>query len=631
MHKHIPRLLLQVLFFIFCPLAAVTQTNKTVDSLLIALDTEKADSNRMMLYRRIGTYYTDNNAGKAIGYIEKSQEIAKKLNRPLLIANNYYSIGFCYLVKGNFNKSLENYFQSIRIYETLKDSFRLSNAFMSVGNLYGQNKNFQKTIEYYDKAQLLIEAQKDSAQLSGILGQRGILYDQQLQYDKAIDYLRQALLIARIMKDDYMITNTLSNIGLTYKHQKKTPEALQFFDSVITAYKTTKDVPVDNYAAIYNNIAAAHSQAGNYPKAKEAFDKSIQYALQAGSPFIEMENYNNLADMYGTMKSFELQTIFLKKYYNIKDSLFTADNKNQLTQLEADYQVEKKNVELQKKDAEVIRQKSQRNISIIIAIAIAVILTTLAFFYRGIKKNNRVLLQKNILINHQKNELETLNQVKDRLFSIISHDLRNPLVTLRSYLSLADDVRLSTEKKELFKRTTMQAVSQTCDMLDNLLVWANLQIKNTEAAVEPLDVNDCVNDVLNTVQQQANQKEVTIKTNIEAVVALGDHTILTIALRNILTNAIKYSPAATTVYLHSLKKAHEIHIMITDEGIGMTNEQLQQSARNQTDTTRGTHNEKGSGLGIFLVKELLQKINGHLLIESEKDKGSCFTIVLSAI
>jgi len=624
------KFLFSLIMTVYC-ITASAQNPKMVDSLLKQLDTEKTDSIKMKIYRQLGDYYMDNNAGKAIDYLEKSLEIAKRMDLPLQIANNYYSIGFCNLIKSDFNKSLENYLQSIRIYEKLKDSFRLSNGLMAIGALYSETKDFKKTNEYYNKALQIIEAQKDTAQLASILMQKGNLYDQQLQeYDTALIYLKKSLSLSRAINVDYLVTNALSNIGLTYKHQFQTTKALQYFDSALLSYQTM-DAPVDNYAAIYNNIAATHSQAGNYQQAKIAFDKSIQFALKAGSPYIEMENYNNLADMYGRMKNFELQAAFLKKYYNIKDSLFTADNKNHLTQLEADYQMEKKNTEITKKEAEVVKQKNHRNIFIVIAAAAASLLLTLLFFYRRIRKNNVLLQEKNIQINLQKNELETLNQVKDRLFSIISHDLRNPLVTLRTYLSLADDVTLSPDKKELFKRSTMQAVTQTCEMLDNLLLWANLQIKNTHPSITPVNVNDCVMDAVNTVQAQASQKQVAIKTTVATGVALGDHTILTIALRNILTNAVKYSPSGSSVHIDLEKKENDLLIKIKDAGIGMTTEQLYQLSTRQTETTIGTKGEKGSGLGIFLVQELLEKINGRLIIESTQGVGTCVTILLPAL
>ena len=391
------------------------------------------------------------------------------------------------------------------------------------------------------------------------------------------------------------------------------------------------DAPLDDLAATYNNIAATYAQAGNYAKAKEAFDKSIALSQQSGGRSIEMENYRNLSDMYGDMKSYEQQTIYLKKYYNLKDSIFSADNKNQLTQLEADYHLEQKNGEIVKQEAEVQKQKNQRNIFIIIALGAALLLTALGIFYSRIKKKNKLLEEKNIQINQQKDELQTLNNVKDKLFSIISHDLRNPLVTLRSYLSLADNESLPAEKRQQFKAQTMQAVLQTSDMLDNLLAWANLQIKNTKANITPVNVNDAVQDAINIVQAQAQQKNITIHKDIQAPTVLADENILAIALRNILTNAVKYSNEGQHIHITSLKEEENVSLSIQDEGVGMTAEQLQQLQLSENESTQGTKGEKGSGLGIFLVKELLEKTYGRLIIKSEKNKGSNFIINLPAL
>jgi signal transduction histidine kinase len=614
---------------LFFSLPAAAQS-KQVDSLLKLLDSEKADSNRLRIYNRIGNYYMNNNAGKAIQYFENAVAIAEKIKRPLAIANNNYSIGYCNLMKGDFDKSLESYLKSVRIYEELKDSLRLSNALMSIANVYSQNKNYKKTNDYFDKAQLLIEGLKDSIQLGFIFDSRGTLYDQRGLFDSAMLFLQKSHAIAVALKDNYSITTSLSNIGLTYKHQKKNTRALQCFDSVLAIFKK-EQTPPDRFAAVYNNIGATHAQLSNYAIAKQNFTTSIDYAVQAGSPFISMENYRNLADMYGDSKNYEQQSIYLKKYYTTKDSLFTSDSKNQLTQLEADYNIEKKNIELVKKESDIEKQKSQRNIFIIIALGSVLLLGGLGFFYSRIKNKNKLLEQKNIQINKQKEELQTLNNVKDRLFSIISHDLRNPLITLRSYLTLSDNASITEDKKQQFKKQTIQAVTQTSDMLDNLLVWANLQIKNTSAAITPVDINECVLDVINEVQAQAQQKQITIHKNIEATTALGDNNILNIALRNLLTNAIKYSSEHQSVYINAVKKGNRILLSVKDDGIGMTAVQLNNLQSNQTENTKGTQGEKGSGLGIFLVKELLQKTNSELLIESEQDKGSNFTISLPGL
>jgi len=622
------RFLLYVIL-ISCTQIANAQNNFPADSLLKAADTDIADTAKMKIYNQLGDYYLNNNASKAIEYFEKAKTIAEKEGLVLKAANNFYSIGFCYLLKADFEKSLYNYQQSIKGYEKLKDSFRLSNALMSVGNVYFQNKDNSNSNKYYDKAEKLILAMNDSIQLASIYDTRGIAYDQLGKYDSALLYLYKAYNLSSLLKDTDYAMNSLSNIGLTYKHQYKTAEALKSFDSVRIFFEKT-NAPLDRMGALYNNIAAIYSQAGNYSKAQEAFNKSIGYAKQTGSPTIEMENYRNMADMFGSMKNYEQQTNFLKKYYQIKDSIFTIDSKNQLTQLEADYQVEKKNIEIVKKETELVKQKSQRNLFIIIALAAAFSLATGIYFYTRIHKTNKELTQKNIQISEQKNELQTLNQVKDRLFSIISHDLRNPLVTLRSYLSLADNDALAPEKKLQFKLQTMNAVVNTGDMLDNLLAWANVQIKNTNVSITPINITDCVWDTVHNVQAQALQKEITIHQQIEASTALGDYDIVSIALRNLVTNAIKYSGAKNDIYISACKQNDHVVLTVRDEGIGLSPEQINKIQANENSTTQGTQGEKGSGLGLFLVRELLQKINAALKIESEVGKGSSFMIVMQA-
>jgi signal transduction histidine kinase/Tfp pilus assembly protein PilF len=606
------------------------QSPQQVDSLLKAIDRENVDSNKLLLYNKIGNYYMYNNVGKAIEYFEKALDIEKGLNHPLSVANNYYSIGYCYLVKADFKKSLNHYLQSVRIYEQLKDSFRLSNALMSIGNVYSELKDYKKTDDYFDQAEVLIKGMKDSIQLMSLLNVRGTIFDELKQYDTALYYLQQSYQIAVQLKDKQSIANELTNIGLTYKHQQKTAEALRCFDDALRIFKSD-NTPVEVYAAVYNNIAATHAQAGNFQKASAVFDTSILYSIQGGSPTIEMENYRNMSDMYGQMKDFEKQAVFMKKYYTIKDSLFTSDNKNQLTQLEADYILDKKNTEIVKKDAELTKQKSQRNIFIIVALATMVLLTALTFFYNRIKKTNFLLEQKNEQISEQKNELQTLNHVKDRLFSIISHDLRNPLVTLRSYLSLADNDSIAADKKQLFKVQTMSAVMHTSYMLDNLLAWANVQIKNTQATIVPVNISDCVQDAVSNVQAQAQQKQLVIYQDISATVALSDYDILSIALRNLLTNAIKFSPLNKSICITSVNTDGNVLVTVADEGIGLSAEQIQDILSKQNNSTTGTQGEKGSGLGLFLVMELLQKTNASLQVKSEPGKGSSFTIVLPAM
>ncbi len=628
--KLLKKIGLGCLFFCLINTAVKAQTLQEVDSLIRQVDKEIEDTAKIKLYNEIADYYFNNNAGKAITYLEKALELTKKNKLVLKEANNYYGLGFAYLLKADFKKSLENYLASTKIYESLKDSFRLSNAYMSIGNVYFQNKNEAQTNIYYGKAERLIVGMKDTIQLASFYNSRGNAYDQLGNYDSAIADLKYAYQLALMVNAETDANRYLSNLGLSYKHMGNTNEALIVLEKVFN-YIQEHNAPDDEYAIVYNNLAATHVQAKNYAKALEYFNKSLDYANSIGATSIVMENYRNLADLFAKKNDFKQQVFYLEKYHQIKDSIYNIDNTNQLTELESAYQIEKKNAELLKTEAQVKQQKSQRNFFIILAVIILLFFAGMLVLYRRIKNNNILLQQQNVQINKQKNELVTLNHVKDRLFSIISHDLRNPLVTLRSYLMLADNPNLAAEKKQQFKLQTMQAVLHTSDMLDNLLSWAQVQIKQEEAVIAPVEIKALVEDVVAEVKAQALQKQIYFKTDLPNLFAAGNYEILNIAFRNLLTNAIKFSNPEGLVTITANSLNGKVAITVSDAGKGMTASQIKAIFNKENNSTAGTLNEKGSGLGLFLVMELMEKINAELTIESEPGMGSAFTINLPAV
>jgi signal transduction histidine kinase len=603
--------------------------NKMLDSLLKEADKNVHDSIKMHTLNEIGFIYEENNPAKAIDYFERVNKIAVALNKPLVAANSHYDLGFTYLLLGNYENSLEHYLQSARTYEKINDQKRLSNAYMSIGSLYFDNNDLKKAKDYYAQAETIIQKLNDPVRLANLYNSLGNAYDKAKNYDSALAYLQKAYDIYINQEDEFLIINSLSNLGLTYKHQGKTDLALKYLLLVKEKVKG-KDMPKDLLAMIYNNLGATYSQARQYNQAITAFDSSILFSKEANLSGVLMENYRNASDMYASMREYQKEAGYLRLYYNLKDSLFSADKKNELTQLDADYRIEKKNTELAKTEAEVVKRKSQRNIFIIITIAVAALLAGLAFFYSRIRKKNEVLNLQNETIHQQNTELQTLNNVKDRLFSIISHDLRNPLVTLQSYLTLSGNKELAEDKKEQYRLQTTNAVTQTSNMLDNLLAWANMQIKNTKASITPVDVDELVADTKSGAQAQAAQKQIIIHQDLAVTSVLGDYNILSIALRNLLTNAIKFSDKEGNIWINAEKKDNAIRLSVKDEGIGMSEEQIRELTSNQQQSSSGTSGEKGSGLGLYLVQELLQKINARLEVRSEKGKGSTFDIVLPA-
>ncbi|RDB08037.1 tetratricopeptide repeat protein [Runella aurantiaca] len=653
----------------------VAQRNQ-VDSLLKQLSVEKVDTNRIAMYAEIGYYYMDNNAGKAIEYFKNALALSETHNKKYLVADYNYTIGYCYLIKGDYNKSLEYLLKAARLYEDHKSVSELANTFMQIANVYGQFNDFKRVNEYQDKAQELVERLKDSEQLADLLDSRGILNDRMGQYAKALEFHQKAYKIAISLKDEDRATSILSNIGLNYKHQNKTKEALDCFYRVKNYFEKNKPNPI-TLASLYNNIAATYAQNGSYSLAKASFDKSISISAEAGIPYIVMENYHNLSDMYGKMKDFEPQIDYLNKYYTIKDSLFTADSKNQLTQLEADYQVEQKNIEIIKQAGEVVKQKSQRNIFVIISISAALLLSAMVIFYFRINKANLLLNEKNSLINTQKNELEMalhnlyLTQeelIRQEKFASVGQltkgivdRILNPLNYINNFSE--SSILLTHELKGIFEKeiTSVEEEIKTdsidlLNLIENSMVKINDHGKSTARIVKDMqnllkeksseyvkiNLNDtvikCVNEVCQKFKNANQQFEV------ELIFDLKSQEIFTEvlpsefsqAISNIVDNSLyildeKYKTVkgfVPEIRISTELNESELFFKIRDNGKGIPPRDLERLF-NPFFTTKPT--SAGTGLGLFMSKDIIEIHKGKINITSKEGEFTEVVIVLPIV
>lgn len=657
----------QIVLLCFLAIGLMAQRAQ-IDSLLKRLSIENTDSGKAKIYRSIGESYIDNNNGLAIAYFRKSVDILKQESKPLQLANDYYSMGYCYLQKSDFTNSLNNYLLSMAIYEKLKDSVRLANAYMSISNVYEYNSDVNKVIQYNDKAEQLIRGMKNNKLLSDLFGQKGNFYGHRQQYDSALFYYQKEYNVERNGKDIYAIVACLSNIGLTYKHQNNIAKALLYFDSIMILNKKEK-LPPDMMSMVYNNIAATHAQAKEYTIAKQNFDSSIRLATDAGFPDVIRENYLNLADMYGDEKDYQQQAFYLKKYYNLKDSLYSLDAKNQLTELEADYQIGQKNAELSQKQNEVERKTNQRNLFLIMAVAAAVLLFTSIVFYSRIRHKNKMLTEKNVQINQQKNELQnTLQELKstqaqliqsEKMASLgeltagIAHEIQNPLNFVNNFSELNKEI-IDEMQTELKAGNVDEAILISNDIRENeakinhhgkradAIVKGMLQHsrKNT-GQKEMTDINALCDEYLRLSYHGLRAKDKAFNADYitEFDDSIGKINIVAQDMGRVLLNlfnnafyAVKekkktagevYKPLVSVT---TKKIDNKIEIKVTDNGSGIS-QSIIDKVFQPFFTTKPTG--QGTGLGLSLSYDIITKEHGGTIqVESEESKGTTFIITL---
>jgi signal transduction histidine kinase len=655
-----------ILSFTLAVNSALYAQNERIQQLLKDLQTATTDSSKVYLNKQLGYYYQNVNQRKALDYFDEAMAAAIRTNDSLQIANIHYSMGFTHSAALELPQALENYLQATRIYEDLNDTWRLVNTHMSIVNLYINNKDVEKQSYYLDRAEAILLKENDSSQLSTFYTQKGVIYDQQSKLDSAVVFLRKSLLIAEKIKDSSAIGSAQINLGLTFKHQGNNQEALEQFNKALELFMVQKE-PF-TLGIVYNNIGSTYAQLKNYSQAQKNFNLSIKYAKEAGSQPILLENYKNLASMYGSSASYKNQADYLNKYYTLKDSLYTIEKENQLTQLESDYVIEKKNLELETKDLELQKKQAQSTTYIVLFIFSLLILALLILYYKKSRKKNQLLTTKNTLINEQKTTLEhTLNHLKatqsqliqsEKMASLgeltagIAHEIQNPLNFVNNFSEVSNEL-IDEMTEELDKGEIEEAKDISRDIKQNLekiihhgkradgIVKGMLQhSRASNGKKEPTDLNALADEYLRLAYHGLRAKDKSFNAQLVTDFDEGIGKVNIVpqdagrVVLNLLTNAFyavhekakenvkNFEP---TVSISTKKSKDKVILEVRDNGNGIP-DSVKEKIFQPFFTTKPTG--QGTGLGLSLSYDIVKGHGGELIVETKEYDGTKFSILL---
>jgi signal transduction histidine kinase len=246
-----------------------------------------------------------------------------------------------------------------------------------------------------------------------------------------------------------------------------------------------------------------------------------------------------------------------------------------------------------------------------------------------IKKQKEVIGEKAKQLLVQKKELTELNAIKNRLFSVISHDLKSPMYALRNLFQNMHRYNLPAEEVKSMVPEVLNDLNYTTGLMENLLEWSKSQMKADSVRAQEIDVAKLVGDVIKLLRLQAEAKQVQVLNTVDrSIHVFADKDMINLVLRNLISNAVKFTPAGGTIVIGIHKHSYFAEVYVQDTGMGISEEALQKINENNFYTTKGTASESGTGLGLMLCKEFLAKNGGRMHIESEVGKGSTFSFTL---
>ncbi|HEX9510270.1 MAG TPA: tetratricopeptide repeat-containing sensor histidine kinase [Puia sp.] len=584
------------------------------------------------------------NADSSFFYGKKALEYSEKTHYAKGQSESWRLIGNGYQLIGDYTNMIACYYRALTIAERIGDPTLIGKANTCIALFYNEVGKYDEALAVLQKAARLSRDMKDSLQSAYVLASISDILFRQQQYGKALEYGQQALQIAKGLKNGYAAAFLNNGIGAVLAVKGLYREALSHHLQSLDYYRQTGDkLGITETTALLANVYRALK---NYGKALTYARQSLALATEIKGKREIKEAGKVLSDIYEAKRDYRAALLYFKLYRDYSDSLFNEETRKKTFELGARYEYERKEALLKEAAAkkDVLQQHIDRNHTLQISIAAVIILslTIVAFVLSRSRKFNRQhnqLLQiKNQEINRQKEEMEHQavqlllnNQQKDKLFSIIAHDLRGPLNSLKRLMDLLKEKSLSESEINAMMAELRRNVDYSSELVSNLLFWASSQLNGIVVTPVNLPVWQLTNDILALYIKQAAEKAITLKNEVQAgFTGYADKDMTQVILRNLLSNAIKFCRSGDVIVVRARLDGAFIEICVADTGIGIKEEMLDKIRRKESITTYGTANEKGTGLGMLLCREFTEENNGRFWIESEWGKGSRFYFTIPA-
>jgi signal transduction histidine kinase len=613
----------------------VTKSRKLTEEAIQLIEDKKLTNSKASAYQSMGSIYrvggdfhaalkADNIALEASLLVKDSLRIATGYNN---VAHDYYDLG-------DYDEAYHYFTQSYRIASAIKDSLTMAISLHNVGRVYKELGQYARALEQLELSRSMSRMIGDNEGEPYSLSEIGDVLLRQKQYDKALETLQLTLRLSRKARLRVLEPKTMINIAQIFVRKNDYNKAFAYYDTAYQQYNKSNDK--FGIAEVNLGRGLAYLNQKKYDEAMRLIQSSLEDAKRLNASILELQCFHHLSTLWENRGDYKRALEYFKQYEQVEDTLFSQDMQSKLLADQLRFETESKDFEIAKLSQQQRRQKDEikkqefvRNILVVVMALSAILLITVYRSGQRRRKINTLLLQHQEEMEKRSEELEKLNQVKDKFFSIISHDLRSPINALAGLLDLLDKGAIApTELPEHIKELRTR-FHHTRTLLNNLLDWTLLQMDKLNLHATRIDVHKIVEENIQLLGPMLG-KDIIIQNEVpKPCLAFADSNTINLVIRNLITNAVKFTNDGGEVFIRGTESSTEWQISVQDNGIGMKPEILKiLFDKTAPYTTRGTANEKGTGLGLILCKEFVEKNGGRIWVESQEGMGSTFYFTL---
>lgn len=637
----------KLLFVLLLGLSSPVVGQTNILELHSKLRKTKSDKDKIPLYLAISQYYEQKQADSATFYAIRGLKIATHLHDRKAQGQMLYQLGVINTAHDNLSTAHQHLIAALEIFQSLKDRKNTILTYEELGVIEGKNGNVSKATEYLNKAIQLSKDAKDTVDMVQSYLRLGCIEELNDNTSRALSYYKTAEELNKSLPLSKVNLAILHHIGKVHLKSGNHEHAIAHFkkgiaqtDNADHAHKhikfltqageAHKQAGNDDSALIYHKDALSKAQKFSLPEEqarvliqiadivkKSSTDKSLEHlknalsiAKEIAHPKLAAEVYRAMAEIYRQQERYDDALFTLEQQHALLDSLFIINKSQELTGLQA------KNALIESTEKlDIVNQERKFEITIAVIIILAVLL--IAFFaWSNARKTNAMNIK-----------LAESNQVKDRLFSIIGHDLRGPIGNMPQLLSILEMDGIPIEEQREIIGIVKQQSEASFEVLTSLLNWGKIQLQGVAVSMTDFQPKGFIDKNIGVLLNQAKDKSIIITNEVPANLSLfADASHFDFIIRNLLSNAIKFSYPNGTIDIRSQESSDKEMVIfsVKDTGAGINQEQQQQFLRTNIDVSYGTKGEKGTGLGLLLIKEFIQSNGGKIWLESEEKKGSTF-------
>jgi signal transduction histidine kinase len=596
---------------------AITLSQQSDDYLLGQLYFKLAEE-----HLAIGAY---DSAGK---YYPLSLPPLELAGDSIMLGEAYIGMGYVLYLNGDYTQSLNYNLKAEKIFRTTKVKKLLGRALKRMAGIFIAMKDYGTSEKYLNEALTIAEKEFDTINIVRTLNTLSVIYDETADFQKVDPVLKRAIALAEAIDCIRCMAISYSQWGISLHFRGQYKEAIGKY---LKEYELNKleELTFDQFF-VYQNIAEAYFELRELTLALAYSDSAMVLAKTENAPQFIHDAYKIQYKIYKAKSDFDKALAALEMKGQYVDTLFSQEKARIQEDMKVAYETNRKEelITLLEKENTIkvleAEQSKQLRLYLIVVVILLMLAAGILFSrYRLKQRTARLLDAKNI-------DLQNLNRVKDRLFAIISHDLKSPLSSFHTVTSTLnqyyeqispDDIKRYLAKLEI-------AAKSLEDQMKNLLEWSLQQISERSLKPEAFELRDMAEKLRSFFQLNLEVKRQTIYIEIEVPIHLEtDKEYLQTVLRNLLSNAIKFTPVEGSIWLRANVIDNNVVIEVEDSGIGIASGDFHKLFTLESDKKSiGNSTEKGTGLGLVLVKEMIEKLGGVLSLTSELGKGTTFTI-----